>query len=120
MKTAAFSTIVLKENMPKIQLVIDYMQQNTQGAKLRIAKIEDDRDDILFFVLATNVMEGDEGALARRFLNAIEKSGHKSTLPINSFKEYPEIQTPEQFNAKVDRYRDDSCKINLYRRNCKA
>ena len=119
MNTSAFSTIVLKESMPKIQNVVDYMQQTTQGAKFNIGKIEDDKDDILFYVLATNLIEGEEGAFVRRFLNAIERPGHKSVMPIMTFTEHPEIKTPEQLKKRLDRYRDGSCKVNFYQRNCK-
>lgn len=120
MKTQAFSTIVSKDSMPSIYQALDYVQQNTRGAKFCVAKIEDDKDDVLFYVLGTNLEDGQVGAFVRRFLNAVERPGYKSTLPLMTYTEYPEIKTPELLQEKVDRYRDGSCKVNFYRRTCKA
>lgn len=119
MNSTSFSTIVSKDSMPNINVVMDYLQLNSPGTKICVAKIEDGKDDVLFHVLANNLMPGQEGLFARRFLNAVEKPEHKSTLPLMTFTEYPTIKTPEQLQEKVDEYRDGSCKVRVYKRNWK-
>ena len=48
MNSTSFSTIVSKDSMPNINVVMDYLQLNSPGIKICVAKIEDDKDDVLF------------------------------------------------------------------------
>lgn len=116
MKKIAFSLVAEKDKLASARTMLANLQRDMPNVKFSTARVQDDKEDVLYLVYAENLMPNEPGRFARRFINNVEDEEGGLT-PILTFKEYPSIKSRDEFMRKVDKYHDESCKVMMNHRN---